>query len=153
MGIEIERKFLVAGDFRTGRSVPFRQGYLSRDPERTVRVRIAGDRAWLTIKSLTNDTTRQEFEYEVPVSDAEEMLALCDGPLIEKYRWFVDYEGMLWEVDEFLGDNAGLIVAEIELTAEDQPFEKPPWLGDEVTGDRRYHNSSLVKMPFKSWPQ
>src|SRR6056297_717085 len=128
MGIEIERKFLVQGEFRSGEPIHFQQGYLSREPGRTVRVRLAGDQAWLTIKSLTTETVRQEFEYEVPFSDAEQMLLLCDGPLIEKYRWHIQHAGHLWEVDEFLGENQGLIVAEIELDAPDEEFELPPWV-------------------------
>ena len=151
MGIEIERKFLVTGEFKTGTPKLYRQGYLSRLPERTVRVRIADEQAWLTVKSLATDTVRKEFEYEIPHSDAIEMLDLCDGPLIEKYRWLVEFAGMTWEVDEFLGDNEGLIVAEIELESPDQSFESPPWIGEEVSEDHRYHNSSLSQNPYKFW--
>ena len=153
MGIEIERKFLVVGEaWRQGLS-PERlsQGYLNRDKQRTVRVRIAGQQAWLTIKGESRGATRAEFEYPIPVADARQMLALADGPCIEKIRWRVSHGGMLWEIDEFLGENAGLVVAEIELESEDQAFERPDWLGEEVTADTRYFNSSLAKQPFSRW--
>jgi adenylate cyclase len=153
MALEIERKFLVTGtDWRQGMGTRFRQGYLSRDKQRTVRVRLAGEQAFLTIKGPTRGATRSEFEYEIPVADAEAMLALCDGPLVDKIRRVVVFEGMAWEVDEFLGDNAGLVVAEIELASEDQPFARPPWLGCEVTDDARYFNSNLAAFPFNRWP-
>ncbi|RTL23566.1 MAG: CYTH domain-containing protein [Burkholderiales bacterium] len=154
MGIEIERKFLVASDaWRAGvsRSTRFSQGYLSRDPARTVRVRVAGEQAFLTIKGATLGAARAEFEYAVPVADARALLAICDGPVVEKVRSLCPYEGMTWEVDEFLGANAGLVLAEIELDAEDQPFARPPWLGAEVTGDARFVNANLAVRPFTSW--
>lgn len=154
MGIEIERKFLVTGDaWREAASgqARFSQGYLSRDPARTVRVRVAGEQAFLTIKGATSGATRAEFEYEIPRADAQALLALCDGPVVEKVRHLCEVDGMRWEVDEFLGANAGLIVAEIELQAEDQPFTRPPWLGAEVTGDARYVNANLAVAPFTSW--
>jgi len=152
MGTEIERKFQVQGaDWRRGTPVAFSQGYLNPNKERTVRVRIAGDKAFLTIKSLTRGATRAEFEYEIPVVDAEQLLALCEGPVIRKHRYVVVYEGSTWEVDEFFGDNAGLVIAEIELTSEDQPFSRPPWLGAEVTHDSRYYNSSLSQHPYREW--
>ncbi|MBA4218774.1 MAG: CYTH domain-containing protein [Proteobacteria bacterium] len=154
MGIEIERKFLVASDdWRAGvsRSTRFSQGYLSRDPARTVRVRLAGEQAFLTIKGATLGAARAEFEYAVPVADARALLAICDGPVVEKVRSLCPYEGMTWEVDEFLGANAGLVLAEIELDAEDQPFVRPPWLGAEVTGDARFVNANLAVRPFTSW--
>lgn len=154
MGIEIERKFLVAGDgWRqpAERQTHFSQGYLSRDPARTVRVRIAGATAFLTIKGATRGATRAEFEYGIPLADARQLLALCDGPVVEKIRHLCVVEGMTWEVDEFLGANAGLLVAEIELGDEDQPFARPAWLGDEVTGDARYVNANLAVKPFNSW--
>lgn len=154
MGIEIERKFLVASDaWRAGvsRSTRFSQGYLSRDPARTVRVRVAGEQAFLTIKGATLGAARAEFEYAVPVADARALLAICDGPVVEKVRSLCPYEGMTWEVDEFLGANAGLVLAEIELDAEDQPFVRPPWLGAEVTGDARFVNANLAVRPFTSW--
>lgn len=154
MGIEIERKFLVTGDgWRQPASAQthFSQGYLSRDPARTVRVRIAGENAFLTIKGATTGATRAEFEYEVPLADAQALLAMCDGPVVEKIRHLCPYEGMTWEVDEFLGANAGLVVAEIELESEGQVFGKPAWLGVEVTGDARYVNANLAVRPFTSW--
>jgi CYTH domain-containing protein len=152
MGIEIERKFLVTGQgWRTGSGVRYTQGYLNRDPVRTVRVRVAGDTGWLTIKGLSTGATRVEFEYPIPLADALAMLALCDGPLIDKTRHTFTHAGSVWEVDEFHGDNAGLVVAEIELTAEDQPFERPDWLGEEVTHDPRYFNSALAQRPYRSW--
>lgn len=153
MGLEIERKFLPRDDgWRAGppgeRLV---QGYLSRDPARTVRVRIAGERAFLTIKGPTLGASRAEFEYPVPPADAQAMLALCDGPVIDKIRHLREHGGLLWEVDEFLGDNRGLVVAEVELASEDQRFEPPPWLGSEVTGDVRYYNAHLSVHPFTRW--
>ena len=154
MGIEIERKFLVIGDgWRQPAQAQtrFSQGYLSRVPSRTVRVRIAGDRAFLTIKGATQGATRAEFEYEIPVSDAQQLLAMCDGPVVKKIRHLCVHEGMTWEVDEFLGANAGLVVAEIELQSEDQTFAHPAWLGAEVTGDARYVNANLAVSPFTSW--
>jgi adenylate cyclase len=154
MGIEIERKFLVTGDgWRqpAAGQTRFSQGYLSRDPARTVRVRVAGDAAFLTIKGKTTGATRAEFEYAVPLADAQALLALSDGPVVEKIRHLCPHEGMTWEVDEFLGANAGLVVAEIELTDEAQAFAKPAWLGDEVTGDGRYVNANLAVRPFTSW--
>lgn len=152
MATEIERKFLVNGDdWRQVQGTQYRQGYLNRDKERTVRVRIADDRAFITIKGLSKGATRAEFEYSIPVSDAEQLLLLCDGPLIEKTRHTVRYAGMTWEVDEFHGANAGLIVAEIELNSEQQPFEKPSWVGREVTDDKRYFNSNLALQPYTSW--
>ena len=154
MGIEIERKFLVGGDGWRQQATSrtrFSQGYLSRDPARTVRVRIAGDAAFLTIKGATTGATRAEFEYAVPLADAQQLLAMCDGPVVEKLRHLCPFEGMTWEVDEFLGANAGLVVAEIELDAEGQAFARPAWLGTEVTGDARYVNANLAVSPFTSW--
>ncbi|HEY8026171.1 MAG TPA: CYTH domain-containing protein [Burkholderiaceae bacterium] len=154
MGLEIERKFLVLGDAwkALGAAVPMRQGYLSTDPERVVRVRIEGDAATLTIKGRSVGAVRGEWEYPVPKSDAEAMLGqLALRPLIEKSRYRIPYQGMLWEVDEFYGDNAGLVVAEIELTDEDQVFDKPQWVGEEVTHDARYFNANLLRHPYSSW--
>ena len=154
MGIEIERKFLVAGDgwrAQASSHTRFSQGYLSRDPARTVRVRIAGERAFLTIKGATTGATRAEFEYAVPPADAQQLLAMADGPVVEKVRHLCVVGGMTWEVDEFLGANAGLVVAEIELQSEDQVFMHPDWLGDEVTGDARYVNANLAVQPFTRW--
>lgn len=152
MAIEIERKFLVTGDaWRSAEPVYFSQGYLNRDKARTVRVRIAGERAFLTIKGLTQGVSRAEFEYAIPVEDARQLLALCEQPLIEKYRRKIPFAGFVWEVDEFLGDNLGLVVAEIELPSEDSEFAKPDWVGQEVTHDQRYFNSNLSQHPFNCW--
>lgn len=152
MGIEIERKFLVSGDaWRNDSGVLYRQGYLNRDKARTVRVRIAGEAAFLTIKGKSTGATRAEFEYPVPLDDAQALLALCDGPLIEKTRYIIEHAGHRWEVDEFAGDNAGLVVAELELSAEDEAFDAPAWLGPEVTLDARYFNSNLATQPFCTW--
>ncbi len=152
MGVEIERKFLVQGNgWASSTGVLYRQGYLNRDKTRTVRVRIAGDTAFLTVKGVSVGATRAEFEYAIPVADATALLALCDGPLIEKTRHLVRVEGTLWEVDVFAGDNVGLVVAEVELTAEDQPFARPDWLGEEVTQDPRYFNSNLAVQPYSRW--
>lgn len=151
MGIEIERKFLVSSEgWRqpAAAQTRFSQGYLSRDPARTVRVRQAGERGFLTIKGATTGATRAEFEYEIPLSDAQALLALCEGPLIDKIRHLCPHAGSVWEVDEFLGAHAGLVLAEIELQAEDQPFERPDWLGEEVTGDARYVNANLAARPL-----
>lgn len=152
MAVEIERKFIVNdGSWRRGDGVRISQGYLSRDKERTVRVRLAGVRAFLTIKGVTTGATRAEFEYEIPAADGKQLLKLCNGPVIEKIRRIVAENGSVWEVDEFLGDNAGLIVAEIELSSENQVFTKPEWLGQEVTHDTRYFNSRLVERPYGTW--
>jgi len=149
---EIERKFLVRGtQWRQGTGTRISQGYLNRDKERTVRVRIAGDEAFLTIKGVTRGASRAEFEYEIPVTDAEQLLKLSDGPVIEKNRYVVVHDGSKWEVDEFLGDNAGLVVAEIELTSEEQPFSRPSWVGTEVTHDSRYFNANLASQPYSTW--
>ena len=154
MGIEIERKFLLAGDAwrGLGQAVLLRQGYLSSARERVVRVRIEGEQAMLTIKGANVGASRGEWEYPIPLADAVELLdGLCEQPLIEKYRHRIEHAGMVWEVDEFLGANAGLIVAEIELASEDQPFEKPEWIGAEVSGDARYYNANLIRHPFSQW--
>ena len=152
MAIEIERKFLVIGEaWRAAPAVYFSQGYLNRIKERTVRVRVAGELGYLTIKGATIGASRAEFEYEIPLEEAKQLFGLCDGPLIEKYRRKINYEGMLWEVDEFLGDNQGLVVAEIELESESQSFAKPDWVGVEVTADARYYNSNLSVHPFQKW--
>ena len=152
MATEIERKFLVEGtSWRQSDSVRLSQYYLNRDKNRAVRIRIAGDKAFLTVKSVTQGATRAEFEYEIPVVDAQQMMRFRDGPVIEKNRHVIVHEGFKWEVDEFLGDNAGLVMAEIELTSEDQPFTRPPWLGCEVTHDSRFYNSNLVAHPYSQW--
>ena len=156
MAQEIERKFLIEESevWRSVEGLYYRQGYLCNSVERTVRVRTAGDKAFLTIKGDTKGATRLEFEYEIPFEQAGELLEkLCQGPLIEKKRRQVEYEGTCWEVDEFFGDNEGLIVAEVELESEDQQFASPPWLSREVTGDPRYYNANLVKWPYRQWPE
>jgi adenylate cyclase len=153
MAIEIERKFLVCGDdWRHAAATHYCQGYLNRDKQRTVRVRVAGSSGFITIKGETSGFTRVEYEYPVPVDDAQAMLAMCEGPIIEKYRRVLEVKGTTWEVDEFIGVNTGLVVAEVELTSETETFYKPDWLGEEVTGDARYYNSSLSKLPFTQWP-
>lgn len=154
MGKEIERKFLVTSDaWRSeGQSSLLRQGYISAEPGRIVRVRIDGDRGCITIKGKATGASCGEWEYPVPLQDAAELLdQVCEKPLIEKYRHRIARDGVLWEVDEFLGDNAGLVVAEIELESEEQGFVRPDWLGDEVTEDRRYANANLIRKPFSQW--
>lgn len=154
MGVEIERKFLVAGDAwrALGKPVLLRQGYLSSDPDRTVRVRVEDGAGTMTIKGRSVGATRGEWEYPIPLADANDLLdRLCQQPLIEKYRSRIAFGGNVWEVDEFLGANAGLVVAEIELASEDQAFDKPDWIGEDVTHDRRYFNSSLIRHPFSGW--
>jgi CYTH domain-containing protein len=153
MAVEIERKFLVKGDdWRAlAKGTAYRQGYLPSE-RCTVRVRTAGSRAFLTIKGLTVGATRSEFEYEIPPADAVTMLeTLASKPLIEKTRYAIAVGDVTWEIDEFSGDNAGLIVAEVELTHEDQAFDKPHWVGEEVTHDRRYFNANLARLPFTRW--
>lgn len=155
MATEIERKFLVADETWRRRAAPgvrMRQGYLSGGGQSSVRVRVQGDAAYLNIKSATLGVRRHEYEYAIPLADAEEMLdLLCAQPLIEKMRYEVEHAGHVWEVDVFEGDNAGLVVAEIELASEDEIFEKPAWAGEEVSHDPRYYNVSLVKHPYKAW--
>jgi adenylate cyclase len=154
VGVEIERKFLLAGDAwrALGEPVLLRQGYLNAEPARTVRVRIEGQGAMFTIKSKNVGATRGEWEYAIPVAEAAELLDnVCERPLIEKYRRRIVFAGHIWEVDEFLGENAGLAVAEIELASEHETFAKPDWIGVEVTGDPRYYNSSLIRLPFSKW--
>jgi len=151
---EIERKFLVKNTSyrQLGPYLHIHQGFLSTEKERVVRVRIHGKKAFLTIKGISKGITRAEYDYKIPVTDAKYMLAnLCLNPTIEKYRYNVNIEGFIWEIDEFLGENEGLIIAEIELKSDDQQFPKPEWIGKEVTGDTRYYNANLVKNPFKNW--
>ncbi len=153
MGIEIERKFLVKDDsWKTaaGKGQVCRQGYLCSGQGRTVRVRMIGENAFLTIKGPTRGISRTEFEYAIPVADAEAMLSLC-GDLVEKTRYLVPHAGMQWELDVFAGSNAGLVMAEIELDAEDRAVELPAWAGEEVSGDLRYYNSCLAQHPFSRW--
>lgn len=155
MGVEIERKFLLAGEGwrqAVARSLHIRQGYLGGE-RCSVRVRIDDDRATLNIKSCRLGAVRSEFEYEIPHADAEELLALAAGPVLAKRRHLVEHAGMLWEIDEFEGDNAGLIVAEIELDDVDAAFERPGWLGAEVTDDPRYYNVNLVREPYSRWSE
>jgi adenylate cyclase len=152
MGVEIERKFKVKEHFRpTGVGIEMAQGYLSRDPRRTVRIRIAGIQGFLTIKGETCGATRSEYEYEIPAEEARELLALCDTPLVEKTRYVEMFCGKRWEVDIFHGANEGLRVAEIELAAEAEEFALPEWVGDEVTGERRYYNAALIAHPYSAW--
>lgn len=161
MGIEIERKFLVVGDTwraHATRRQRMAQGYINDaasvdvgTQKASVRVRIAGERAALNLKSREIGASRQEFEYAIPVADAEALLALCVGGVIDKTRHYVEHGAHLWEVDEFHGDNAGLVVAEIELTAVDETFERPSWLGAEVTELTRYYNLALAARPYAQW--
>ncbi len=152
MAKEIERKFRVKeGSWRSAKGTTFRQGYLNSVKERVVRVRIINDKGYLTIKGLTVGATRLEFEYEIPRRDAEQLLDICEKPLIEKTRFKVEEGGFIWEIDEFFGENMGLIVAEVELESEDQNFPRPDWVLEEVTGDPRYFNSNLIKKPYKMW--
>ncbi|MDR3226677.1 MAG: CYTH domain-containing protein [Prevotellaceae bacterium] len=152
---EIEKKFLVKGDFRpfVSKSTRIVQGYLSSVPERTVRVRIKGDKGFLTIKGIGNDSgaSRFEFEKEITTDEAAELLKICEAGVIDKVRHLVKAEPYTYEVDEFHGENEGLTVAEIELPDENATFDKPEWLGEEVTGDKRYYNSMLMKNPFTKW--
>ncbi|MFP6716083.1 MAG: CYTH domain-containing protein [Alphaproteobacteria bacterium] len=155
MANEIERKFLVNDDFRHFSTAETRivQGYLSSVPERTVRIRIKGDKGFITIKGIGNESgaTRYEWEREIPVSDSKELLSLCEPGVIDKTRFFVKHGEHTFEVDEFYGENEGLTVAEIELDSEDEEFDRPAWLGAEVTGDKKYYNSMLMKNPFNTW--
>ncbi len=155
MAREIEKKFLVDGDFKAHVSTEMRitQGYLSSVPERTVRVRVKGDKGFITIKGIGNKSgaSRYEWEKEIPVSEVKELLEICEPGVIDKTRYVVNFGGLSFEVDEFYGDNEGLTVAEVELESEDQSFEKPEWLGEEVTGDVKYYNSMLMKNPYKNW--
>ena len=153
MGKEIERKYLISGEAwkALGEGTLFRQGYLNSQKERVVRARTMGEKAALTIKGITVGATRLEFEYEIPFADAEQLLELCEQPLIEKTRYKFDHAGLTWEIDEFHGVNDGLIIAECELESEDQHIDKPDWVGDEVTGDPRYYNSNLIANPYSTW--
>jgi adenylate cyclase len=154
MALEIERKFLLAGEGWRGlaEGIDYRQGYLCADRQRTVRVRIAGEKGYLTVKGATTGLARSEYEYEIPLKDALAMLdTLCPQPQIEKKRYTIPFRGCTWEVDEFFGLNKGLVVAEIELQREDQVFERPDWIGREVTGDPRYYNAALCAAPYCTW--
>lgn len=161
MATEIERKFLVKGDQWRRRSQPeaslatgtlYRQGYLSTKKECSVRVRLVDNQGYLTIKGLTQGCSRTEYEYPIPAEDAQEMLDnLCQAPLIEKTRYKIEYAGLIWEVDEFAGENQGLIIAEVELTEENQSIELPNWIDKEVSDDARYFNANLVQYPYNQW--
>lgn len=154
MGVEIERKFLVKGtDWKKeGTKQFYQQGYLSSEPDRVVRVRRVDDEGYITIKGKTSGASRSEYEYPIPLQDAIEMLQnLCEKPLVEKYRYKIMHDGLVWEVDEFQGDNRGLVVAEVELDSEDQAITLPAWIDREVTDDKRYYNVNLIKHPFSSW--
>ena len=153
---EIERKFLVKGKFKrlASEQIQIKQGFLSTVPERTFRIRSTGNKGFLTVKGIGNESgaSRYEFEQEIPVKDARNLLKICESGLIEKTRYIIPWKNdLFFEVDEFYGENEGLIVAELELPSEDTAFEKPEWLGEEVTGDVRYYNAMLMKNPFKSW--
>lgn len=156
MSLEIERKFLVANtDFKVDsyQKVYIKQGFLNSDKERVVRVRIKDDQGFLTIKGKSNKsgTTRFEWEKEISKKEASDLFNLCEKGIIEKYRYLIKSDNHIYEVDEFLGDNKGLIIAEIELSSESESFQKPLWLGNEVTGEAKYYNSNLSKLPFKEW--
>jgi adenylate cyclase len=156
MAIEIERKFRVVNDrwraaVRT--STLLRQGYLANTARASIRIRIAGEQAWLSVKAMTPGRARAEYETRIAAADAREMLSLCEGPLIEKWRHIVPHAGDDWEIDEFLGENSGLVVAELELDCEQQEFTRPEWLGAEVTEDLRYYNFRLSQQPYSRWPE
>ncbi|ERE15062.1 CYTH domain-containing protein [Pseudogulbenkiania ferrooxidans] len=153
MALEIERRFVVSGDGWRGLApaVQYRQGYLSVEKERTVRVRVVGEQAWLTLKSNISNVSRHEFEYLIPLADAQTIMAAMCPMVVDKLRHRIEHGGFVWEVDEFFGDNAGLVLAEIELPGEDTPFAKPDWVGEEVTEDGRYTNAYLSKHPYSRW--
>lgn len=155
MAKEIERKFLVKGGFKAAsvKETRITQGYLSSIPERTVRVRIKGDKGFITIKGIGNESGASRYEWEkmIPVEEVKELLEICEPGVIDKTRYLVEHGGLTFEVDEFYGDNEGLVVAEVELKDEDQEIPKPEWLGEEVTGDVKYYNSMLMKTPYKDW--
>jgi adenylate cyclase len=155
MAQEIERKFLVNGDFKSEafKETRITQGYLSSVPERTVRVRVKGDKGFITIKGIgdASGASRYEWEKEIPVGEVKELLKLCEPGIIDKTRYLVKHGDHTFEVDEFYGDNEGLVIAEVELQSADESFDKPEWLGEEVTGEVRYYNSMLMKTPFKEW--
>lgn len=155
MAQEIERKFLVVGDFKSSarKQTRITQGYLSSVPERTVRVRVKGEKGFITIKGIGSESgaSRFEWEKEIPVAEVRELLKLCEPGVIDKTRYLVEAGAHTFEVDEFYGDNEGLTVAEVELSSEEEAFDKPAWLGEEVTGDVKYYNSMLMKNPYKNW--
>ncbi|MEH2076001.1 MAG: CYTH domain-containing protein [Nostoc sp.] len=154
MAKEIERKYLVRGDSWRGlaEGSVYRQGYIATQDKTTVRIRIVGEKSYLTIKGPSIKYSRLEFEYPIPVKDAQEILeTLCERPFIEKVRYKIEFGGLIWEIDEFDGVNKGLILAEVELNDENQQIEVPNWIGQEVSDDSRYFNSNLVKHPFSQW--
>ena len=155
MGIEIERKFLVDQKKweKPDNGVYFSQAYLISDSVRTVRVRVAGDKGYLTIKGKSTGFSRKEFEYEIPAEEAKEMMALCKSTGIEKIRYFIEAGPVTWEIDEFLGANQGLLMAEVELESEDQEVELPPWILKEVTDDYRFFNAYLADHPYPQWSE
>ena len=155
MGIEIERKFLVKQEIWNKLEKPdgefYRQGYLLTDPTKTIRVRQTSEKGFLTIKGISVGASRAEFEYEIPHEEAKELLDQFSVSELSKIRYKILFENKLWEVDEFLGENEGLMVAEIELESEDETFSIPKWIGKEVTGEEKYYNSNLTQLPFKNW--
>ena len=154
MGQEIERKFLITNSDWQGQveGQLYRQGYIPTTDNRTVRVRTVANTGYLTLKGPALNLVRSEFEYEIPLADAQTMLdTLCEPPLIEKYRYRLPVDDVVWEIDEFLGANEGLLIAEVELTSPDQVVSLPSWIGDEVTGDPKYYNSNLARHPFQQW--
>lgn len=155
MPLEIERKFLINKSIWEKLEKPkgnfMRQGYISTDPNKTIRVRLTDEKAFLTIKGKSVGATRAEFEYEIPQNDAKELLDNFAESELSKIRYKINFEGKTWEVDEFYGDNEGLIIAEIELNSEEEAFSKPDWIDQEVTDDARYFNSNLTKNPYKNW--
>ena len=155
MALEVERKFLIAGDFKSfaKKSVRITQGYISSAPERTVRIRIKGEKGFITIKGIgsASGVSRYEWEMEIPLAEALDLLQICEPGVIDKTRYLIEDGRHTFEVDEYYGDNEGLIVAEVELSSENEAFDKPEWLGDEVTGTAKYYNSMLAKNPYKNW--
>ncbi|MEN8786648.1 MAG: CYTH domain-containing protein [Flavobacteriales bacterium] len=154
MGLEIEKKFLIKNDNWkqfVSEEKEITQGYLNANPNRTVRVRIAGKRGFLTIKSKSKGSVRSEFEYEIPIEDATELIELCEKPILSKTRFIVKFENHKWEIDVFEKENKGLVVAEIELSKEDEFFLTPDWIGKEVTEETKYYNSQLIENPYSEW--
>ena len=155
MSKEIERKFLVKGEFRNFATaqIPIKQGYLCSDPERTVRVRLKGDKGYLTVKGKSDESglSRYEWEKEIPADEAKDLLEICEPGVIDKTRYLIKYGQHTFEIDEFYGENEGLVIAEVELQSENEKIETPDWLGEEVTGNIRYFNSMLIKNPYKNW--
>jgi CYTH domain-containing protein len=155
MPLEIEHKYLIRKDLwyavHKPSGIKIRQGYLLSDPGRTIRIRISGTNGSLAIKGPSRNATRAEYEYPIPVNEAEELLQLCTTPILEKIRYRLEFEGKTWEVDEFFGENEGLIVAEIELSFTEETYIRPPWVGDEITNNPRYYNSNLASDPVSKW--